>query len=325
MNSLHSSYYTQESIFVREKKEIFHKEWIPVAHKSEFPSPISALERSIMGHSIVLLKENDTLRAFRNICPHRAGPLLWPKECTPIKALRCRYHGWRYDLNGKRSHSPDFGKKLSGYDLSPIAIKEHNGLIFVALQEPIPPFDWDKTLNTHAHDLSTFQFHSHARHDLHCNWKTYVENYLEGYHIPYLHPSLRSSITMSQYKIEVHGDIITHQVPSDPSSPTVGFWAYLWPNTAINVYGSGMSIERILPIDTHHTQIHYIYLFAPGTSAQACEEAINMSREVTEEDIRICNILAQNLRTGTYQGGPLSEKHEQGVAYVQQRILKAIK
>ena len=322
MNSLHSSYYIQDSIFEKEKKHIFLKEWIPVAHKREFPAPISVIERTLLDFSILLIQEHDEIRAFHNICPHRAGPLLWPEECTAIKALRCRYHGWRFDLQGTRTHSPDFGASLEGHNLTPIATKEHNGLIFVCLQSP--SCDLDASLHHHIPDLSQFQFHSHARHEINCNWKTYVENYLEGYHIPYLHPSLRSSITLSQYKIEIHGDIITHSVPSDPTSPSVGFWAYLWPNTAINVYGSGMSIERILPIDTHHTQIHYIYLFASDLPQEECERSIAMSREVTQEDIRICNILAQNLRTGRYKGGPLSQKHEHGVAYVQQRILKAI-
>ena len=109
--------------------------------------------------------------------------------------------------------------------------------------------------------MESFQFHSTERHTIHCNWKTYVENYLEGYHIPYLHPSLRASIQQSRYNIHVHENFITHMVPSQ--NPAVeGFWAYLWPNTAFNMYGEGMSLERILPLDTETIQIHYLYLFA---------------------------------------------------------------
>jgi choline monooxygenase len=139
-----------------------------------------------------------------------------------------------------------------------------------------------------------------------------------------MHPSLKASIQQSQYKVHIHDQLITHEVPTDPKSSVSGFWAYLWPNTAINVYGSGMSIERILPIDTDNTQIHYLYLFQPNSSEKEITSTIEMSREVTEEDIKICNAVAHNLRTGMYSKGPLSPKHEHGIWHVHNLIKKAL-
>ena len=313
MKALPFSAYTDPQNFEQELENIFLQLWLPVAHHNELTGDTCALERSLHDHSIVIVKENDLLRAFRNICPHRAGPLLWKDQCSPLKALRCRYHGWRYNLKGKRTHSPDFGTELEGHDLSPVALKCWGGIIFICLADQPPPFHWDALLQEHAPDLSQLVYHSQARHILHCNWKTYIENYLEGYHIPYLHPTLRSSISNSKYEIKVHDTLMTHHVPSDPQSPVSGFWAYLWPNTALNLYDNGLSIERVLPIDTHRCMIHYIYLFDKHCPPQDCLTSIEMSNQVTQEDIQVCNAIAKNLRAGVYMGGPLSPKHEHGL------------
>ena len=323
MHTLDAEQYTSTQQFSKEIASIFLTEWIPIAHTSEFLEKPFALERTLYNHSLIILATKQGFQAFRNICPHRAGPLLWEGECTPLKALRCKYHGWRFDLQGQQTHSPDFGEEQRNR-LQSVHIQVYNGLIFVCFASSPPPFQWPQLLDTHAPDLSSFSLYKTATHLLHCNWKTYVENYLEGYHIPYIHPSLRASIQQSQYKIHIHDTLITHEVPAKEDSPIAGFWAYMWPNTAINVYGTGMSIERILPIDVNHTHIQYLYLFVQDTPIEEKEAAIAMSREVTEEDILICNAVAKNLRSGQYQKGPLSPKHEHGLLHVHNLIRKAL-
>ena len=315
MHTLSAEDYTDPAIFQKERSSIFLREWIPIAHMSEFLEPQYALERTFDTYSIVLVRENDIVRAFHNVCPHRAGPLLWEQECTALKALRCRYHGWRYDLEGTCTHQPDFGTNVQA-QLQSIHVQQWEGLVFISLSPNPPDFHWSELLNQHVPSLLHFELHRTARHRLQCNWKTYVENYLEGYHIPYLHPSLRSSIQMSQYKIHCYDTIITHEVPTKEDSGVSGFWAYFWPLTAINMYGSSMSIEQIVPVGLYQTDIHYIYLSKPDTSADQREAAIAMSKEVTEEDITICNAVAQNLRSGIYTKGYLSPKHEQGLHHM---------
>jgi len=322
--SLPFHHYIERPVFDKEVATIFQKEWIPFAHTSEFKKKSFSLERSLLDHSIVLTRDGDQFHAFRNICAHRAGPLLWEEECSTGRSLRCKYHGWKYNLNGIRTKSPDFGATVEAHNLQELALQVWKGLIFINLHPEPVPFSLKDRLDEHAPGLENFIFHSTARHPLHCNWKTYIENYLEGYHISYLHPSLRASIDQSEYQIHVHGDLITHEVPADPNATVSGFWAYLWPNTALNIYGKGMSIERILPIDEHHTQIHYLYLFQEGTSEEEIQNSIAMSRKVTEEDIQICEAIAKNLRCKTYFGGPLSPKHEHGILYVHNKIRKAM-
>ena len=323
MRTLHAKEYTEKNVFLNEASQIFRKEWVPIAHTSEFQEQEYAIERRFIDFSVILVRDHNTFRAFHNVCAHRAGPLLWERECSAVKALRCRYHGWRYDLLGSCTHKPDFGAEIEA-SLHSIHIKIWNGLIFINISETPSAFHWSKLLDTHAPSLLSFVFHRTASHQISCNWKTYVENYLEGYHIPYLHPSLRSSIQMSQYKIHCHDTLITHEVPTKEESEVSGFWAYLWPLTALNMYGSSMSIERINPIDEQTTEIHYIYLSKPNTSLEEREAAIAMSKQVTEEDILICNTVAKNLRSGVYSKGALSPKHELGIHHMYSLREKAL-
>lgn len=323
MHTLHASLYTDPDVFRKETAQIFMEEWVPIAHTTEFLKDQYVIERRFVHHSILLVRDLQVFRAFYNVCPHRAGPLLWSEDSISVKALRCRYHGWRYDLEGLCTHQPDFGTKVDAR-LESIHVQIWNGLLFVCLSANPPVFRWPTVLYKHAPSLLPFVFHRTASHQISCNWKTYVENYLEGYHIPYLHPSLRSSIQMSQYKIHCHDTIITHEVPTKGESDVAGFWAYLWPMTALNMYGSSMSIERINPIDTNNIEIHYIYLSMEGTTVEDRERAIGMSKQVTQEDILICNAVAKNLRTGIYTKGSLSPKHEQGLHHMYALRAKAL-
>ena len=323
MHTLHAENYTDPNVFQKETQKIFAQEWIPIAHTSEFIEAQFAIERRFVHFSIILVRDKEDFRAFHNVCPHRAGPLLWKQDALSLKALRCRYHGWRYNLEGICTHQPDFGAAVEA-KLQSIHVQVWHGLIFINIHSNPPAFHWSELLNNQAPSLLPFEFHRTASHTIACNWKTYVENYLEGYHIPYLHPSLRSSIQMSQYKIHCQKTLITHEVPTKGESEVSGFWAYLWPLTALNMYGSSMSIERINPIDTHNTQIHYIYLSKPEATHEEREAAIAMSKQVTQEDILICNTVAQNLLSGIYSMGTLSPKHEQGIHHMYSLRAKAL-
>ena len=135
MFSLAADQYTNPDIFQQEKQSIFSSCWIPIAHRSEFPGSSSAIERSLLNRSMVLVRENDTIRAFYNLCRHRAGVLLWQEECKSLKALRCKYHGWRYQTDGKLTHTPDFGATVDKENMSlySIPLKEWCGFIFICL------------------------------------------------------------------------------------------------------------------------------------------------------------------------------------------------
>ena len=157
-----------------------------------------------------------------------------------------------------------------------------------------------------------------------CNWKVYAENYLEGYHIPYMHPALLKELKMSSYRIEVHEQSISHHVSMRSESVHEGAWVFIWPNTAINIYGKGASIERIVPISENETQIVYQYLFLEDASASEKAETIAESERLTKEDAKICEAVQRNLASGVYKKGYLAPEHERGVLAFQQWVLRAL-
>jgi choline monooxygenase len=155
-----------------------------------------------------------------------------------------------------------------------------------------------------------------------CNWKVYAENYLEGYHIPYLHPALNREVALKDYVVEVGDGFAVHHAPPRPrvKEPVYeGFWAWLAPNVAFNVYASGMSVERMSPMGPESMRLEYLFFFRDGTDEER-EAALAMSRQVTAEDRAICEAVQRNLAAGSYRTGRLSPRHEGGVFAFQSRV-----
>ncbi|MFT4977408.1 MAG: choline monooxygenase, partial [Myxococcota bacterium] len=272
-------------------------------------------------------RDEGSLAAFHNVCRHRAAPLLWEDRAEPCAVLRCRYHGWRYGLDGKLLATPGFGEIVEpeGMGLHPIQLRAWRGILFVCFA-PNPPLLSIEGLEVAAAGLSLegLVAHRRTRHRLRCGWKTYVENYLEGYHIPWLHPGLSPEISQRGYRVEVAGRAAIHRVPTRPGAVSEGFWAWVWPNMAINVYTGGMSLEVMNPVGPAEMEIVYTYLFQAALSDAEREATIAMSAEVTAEDVQICEAVQRNLSAGVYESGRLSPQHEGAVAAFQDWVRAAL-
>ena len=151
------------------------------------------------------------VRAFHNVCRHRAGPIA---QCDGLgaKALRCRYHGWTYTLDGQLKSAPEM-QSAEGFDaaavrLPQLAVREWQGLVFAAIDEArAPSFDeliagMDAGIGA-ARGLAGYGHHRHVAYDIACNWKGYVDNYLEGYHVPHVHPALNRMLDYRNYATEL--------------------------------------------------------------------------------------------------------------------------
>lgn len=312
-----------------EAQHIFGRTWTFAAHRSQLPQDPGALAVRVAGRPLVLVRTPaGQIRAFDNICRHRAGPLLWPNETRSCTKLVCRYHGWQYDLDGgDLVASPGFGADPGQWSLGRVPVAEWRGLFFVWLgTEPPHPLavDLGDLPSVCAHlDWTDTTLAQTARHDLACNWKVYVENYLEGYHIPHLHPALRAGVRMQDYQVAVHDRVAVHRVPTRDGAPSTGLWAWLWPNLAINFYSGGLSLERMDPTGPTTMALHYTYLFAPGISPAEQQAAIDQSTLLTLEDQRIAEAVQQNLETQRVDPGPLSPRHEAALAAFQGRVRTA--
>lgn len=325
-----SLWYRDASYWPLEQKTIFARSWLFAAHVSEVAAPNSWRAETLAGYPIVLVRDGGgVLRGFHNVCRHRAGPLTSGESGLCDGELRCRYHGWRYALDGRLKNARDFGP-AGGFDprafsLFPLRVELWRGLIFVALSDDAPRFDeWvaplDKRLG--EADWSGLAVSLRRTHVLDCNWKTYVENYLEGYHVPDVHPGLDAEVIAAEYKAEMDGRAAIHSVPMrDPSPVYDGLWAWLWPNLGFNVYTSGLMIERMAPVGAARTRLEYLYLNPPGETVS--EATLAMSDAVTAEDKWIVELVQENLNAGVYDTGRLSPRHEACVAAFQAMVREA--
>jgi choline monooxygenase len=164
-----------------------------------------------------------------------------------------------------------------------------------------------------------------------CNWKVYVDNYLEGYHLPVVHPGLHKELDYDNYKVEprryfsiqhaplraVHGGNPDRKY--DPSKTDVGEAVYVWlfPNVMLNVYMGQMQTNLVLPLGHDRCRVVFEWYSAnpPADPANDREwtTLLAFSDEIQEEDIEICEAVQRNLRSRVYDRGRYSAARENGV------------
>lgn len=328
--TLPAGWYRDPTQFERERQRIWHDEWLMFAPAALLDRPGRYVAAEVAGSPVFVVVEPDgSLRGFHNVCPHRAGVIVWPGTGTAGN-LVCRYHGWAFGWDGKLKAARDFGDEtpLCSDDrmLRPISVVRWRNLVHIHLGEHPPAFD--EAIGPFAtecapFDLESFRYVRRLERHLACNWKTYADNYLEGYHVSLLHPSLARALDMSTYRVDVpHDSYCTHRADTAAGSPSGGAWLFRYPNLAINVYADGMNIERIIPDGPERTTVVYDYFAADGHESEI-DAMVEMSNVVLDEDQAICEAVQRNLDAGHYESGPLSDRHEAALAWFQRRIASA--
>lgn len=327
--TLPASWYVDPAVYEAERHAIFERTWFVAGYAHQLAAAGDYVADSIAGLSWFVQRGADgALRAFHNVCPHRAGPIVWPGEGR-VGNLVCRYHGWAFDTDGALRSARDFGAEVTCVaGLQPAAVGEWRGLVWVNLDpaaEPLATWLGGYPSVTEPYPMETYRFHRRDVHVLAANWKTYADNYLEGYHIPIVHPALNRAIDMSRYTVVPRdgGRWNRHDVPTKEGAPTTGAWAFLFPNLALNVYRTGMNVERIIPRGPERTEVWFDYFFVDGTDPEAVASMAS-SAELMVEDVKIVEAVQANLAGGRYDRGVLSPRHEDGVASFQRLVRRAV-
>jgi len=312
--------------WVREREAVFGRAWLFIGHEAEATAPGDWIAGDIAGHRLVAVRGPDgMLRAFHNVCRHRAGPLVQGERGRCEGELVCAYHGWRYALDGRLRAATGFGP-AEGFDprefgLLQVRLELWRGLVFVNLDPEAAPLSeltapLEALMVERGLDLAAPALR--RSHDLACDWKVYAENYLEGYHIGAVHPVLAGELGAAEYRVRVEGDVVVQEAVGVNDGPQAGVWGWLWPNLGLNVYRDGAMIERMTPVGPGRTRLDYLFLNDGGEAALG--EALGASDRLTKEDARICEAVQANLSAGAYDRGVLSPRHEAGVAWFQSRI-----
>lgn len=320
--------YGDPDAWARERKGMFERAWLFIGHEAEATEPGDWIATDVAGMRLVVVRGPDgTLRAFHNVCRHRAGPLVTGSRGKCDGELVCAYHGWRYALDGRLRAATGFGA-VDGFDprdfgLFGLKLEIWRGLVFVNADTGAGP------LAAHVAPLEALlaerglAFAAPAlrrTHELACDWKVYAENYLEGYHIGAVNPVLADELGGAEYRVRVDGDLVIQEAIGVNDGLQAGVWGWLWPNLGINVYRDSAMIERVTPTGPGRTRLDYLFLHADGEAGLG--EALSASDRLTAEDAVICEAVQCNLSAGIYDRGVLSPRHEAAVGWFQARLEK---
>jgi choline monooxygenase len=332
--TLPSALYTDPAVFAAEKDRIFARTWQVVGHASQIANAGDYFTTELVGEPLLLVRGADgRLRGFYNVCRHRAGPAA--EGCGSRKLFRCGYHGWTYDLDGSLISATEIegvnGFRAEDFSLAPVHVAEWFNLVFVNLDPDAPPLP--QTLGEFPTQAEKFPFASmklfeRRTYDMKCNWKTYVDNYLEGYHLPSVHPGLNRELDYNAYVVEPHSNCVRQFSPirgaqSGDTAPrryqeagenltTDYFWVF--PNWMLNCYPDNVSLNIVLPIEPERTlAIFEWYLPEKDHTSPAAKASVEFSDQIQIEDIGICEIVQKNLRSRSYTRGRFSVTQERGV------------
>ena len=252
------------------------------------------------------------------------------------KRLRCRYHGWTYGLDGVLRSAPEMAA-TEEFDptqvrLPALSVQTWQGLIFVA-EADAPDFGEfiagiDDRLG--GRSFVDYRFHRRVSYELACNWKVYIDNYLEGYHVPHIHPGLNRLLDYRSYVTEVHDWYSLQFSPLESAPDLYGsgealYWM-LYPNTMLNSLPGRLQTNRVLPlgVDRCRVEFDYYYPAADDAAAAARREADEQfSDEVQDEDRLICEQVQRGLASGSYQSGRLNPLRENAVHHFQELLRRA--
>lgn len=329
-----SYWYTEPSVLEFEFDSIFYTQWIYVGHRNQLLKNGNQLNIKI-GNEPVLIIENDLgeLKAFYNVCKHRGGPLCLRKGSKSV--IQCQYHGWTYTSDGHLRGVPEFDRvelfDKKDFGLTPISVAEFQGLIFVSLAEnpskSFREFSAEIANDIAPIDLSKFSFIERVSYPVKCNWKIYIDNYLEGYHIPHVHPELNKLLDYRTYKTQVSKwHSLQHSNFKETESfygtaADKAFYYFIYPNCMLNILPGRMQTNRVEPTGANSCIVHFDYFYdLEQYSANRIAQDKAYSESVQKEDEEICEQVQIGLGSKSYSQGRFSVKCEQGVYHFQSLI-----
>jgi choline monooxygenase len=341
--TLPAGLYSDASVFAKEKEKIFARTWQVVGHASQVTNPGNYFTTELLDEPLVFVRGLDgKLRGFYNVCRHRAGP---PAEgCGWRKLFRCGYHGWTYGLDGALISATEIegmeGFRAEDFALAPVLAEEWFNLVFANLDPQARPLR--ESLGELPQQAEKFPFaqmtlFERRTYDMKCNWKTYVDNYLEGYHLPSVHPGLNRELDYNAYVVEPHvqghekrgsegyvrqfspirgaqpGDATPRRYQHAGEDLTTDYF-WIFPNWMLNCYPDNVSLNIVLPVEPERSlAIFEWYLPEKDHSSPAAKASVEFSDQIQIEDVGICEIVQKNLRSRSYSRGRFSVKQEKGV------------
>jgi choline monooxygenase len=333
-STIPSGWYTDLRVLDLERRTVFSRAWQVAGRIDQLQRPGDYVTcETAAGEPIVIVRGDDgVLRGFFNVCRHHAAAVATAPEGSAIH-LRCPYHGWTYSLKGELKGTPDFAGVLefdrSSNGLVPVDIDIWEKWVFVRLEaegSSLAGFlGSDLAARFPSREAARLQWMERRCYTVDCNWKVFVDNYLDGgYHVPHLHKGLDSVLDYNTYTIENGGRFCLQSSPmvADGADARTGavrtgeraLYLWVYPNFMINCYAGAMDTNLVLPRGVDRTEVIFDFFFTDVSEhARACNvESIAISEQIQQEDVAICASVQRGLRSRAYTAGRLSVRREAG-------------
>lgn len=328
--TLASAFYTDEKYFHASKEKIFARSWQFVARTDGIKNltPHTILE-DFLDEPVLITKNGDGFNCLSNVCTHR-GKILVEKACE-ANLIRCGYHGRRFDLSGKFLSMPEF-ETVENFpsetdNLPRVSFGVWEKFLFASVNPIAPMEDFLASLkeNLKAINFENLQFASARDYEIRAHWALYCENYLEGFHIPFVHQSLNEAIDFANYTTETFrfsslqtGIARRAEDAFDFDKTRAAFYFFVFPNMMFNFYPWGLSVNIVKPLRKDLTRVSYL-TFVSDESKLEKGAGADLNR-VELEDQKVVEAVQKGIRSRFYDKGRYSPEREQGTHHFHRLI-----
>jgi phenylpropionate dioxygenase-like ring-hydroxylating dioxygenase large terminal subunit len=356
--TLPAAWYADPAFFEHERQRVFRSGWVCAGVTDELPAAGTRTARTVGGVPLLLVRDRDGhLRAFLNVCRHRAAPLCDDGGSGSGPLVRCPYHAWLYRHDGSLAKAqgvghPD-GFDLAEYSLKPVAIAVWRRFVFTNVADPHATLDLGPLAA--AVDACPIESMEHVlteTDDRAFNWKVLLENYSENYHTPFVHPEIDTT-SSEDYPMVSDGPVLyawdrhlrpgaddDEQIRSTllPGEPgwerlftaaterpyDVGSYLTIWPNLMVNVFPDALLAMWMEPTGPATTRVERRLYLAPGRTEEQRESIAAAHRLVHDQDVDICVAVQRSHSAGLDADGVLATFEERGVHFVHERLRAAL-
>lgn len=335
--TLPAEFYRSTEVFQALKEKVFLRSWQWIGDENKLVPltgsayPLVLLDNYLTEPLVLIKDQTDELKCFTNVCTHRGNIVV--QDPGKVSTLNCRYHGRSFSLDGKFKHMPEF-REAKNFprpcdSLTEFSLQKFGSHLFVGLD---PAFDFSKVINTMNErvgflPLNEFKLDESRNKDyiVNCHWALYCDNYLEGFHVPFVHEDLNKVLDYGSYETEIYEHVNVQIGYSDSGEEVfnlpeghidygkhvAAYYYWIFPNIMFNFYPWGLSINIVKPIEINKTKISFItYVYDEEKLSKGAGALLD---KVEREDESVVEAVHKGLQSRFYKAGRFSPKREKGV------------
>ena len=347
-STLPSFFYTDDQLWERVKEDVFCPSWQFIGSRSSlFDGQHNMVPKWILENyldePILLIEDDEGVRCLSNVCTHRGFILL--SHPSKAKKISCQYHGRRFDLQGKFEYMPEFKEALnfpSPCDNLPrLELKQWRDFLFTSVR-PDTDFEGIKELLEEKLYFLPIETFRHATeysktYNVHAHWSLYCDNFLEGFHIPFVHDTLSKVIDYGSYTTECFDQVVLQigyatdsdfkfDLPKDHpdyGKDVAAYYYWLFPNFMLNFYPWGVQTNVVKPVNPSFAKVEFEYFIYSDEIFQLMRGDL-IAEKTEREDEFVVEAVQRGIRSRFYDSGRFSPSREQGVHHFHRLLSQAI-